>query len=240
MNILLPTILASTNMLHLFVVAIGLVALSTILYLFYQLNHPKIITYPWQSPSSFTQQGSESSDQSTEVVLAGSYNPPHYGHVEMIKYLARRYKRVHVVIGMNPNKFYPVLPVRRAELLEQMVDLELTEECKCKVKVEVVSDYIWRYAKSNGAKILFRGIRTWERDGREERALHKLNLWGPLVVGRTWPLQTCFLEGKPEFTGVSSTWIRDLCSAEIDEERMKTLESVVPKEVAKDVYLAYH
>ena len=54
----------------------------------------------------------------------------------MIEYLARRYKKVHVVIGMNPDKIYQVTPVRRADILERMLDVKLTEECKAKIKVE--------------------------------------------------------------------------------------------------------
>jgi len=157
----------------------------------------------------------------------------------MIEYLARRYKKVHVVIGMNPNKVYQVSPLQRAKLLEQMVDTKLADEWKFKIKVEVVGDYIWRYAKNNGAKILFRGIRTWEKDGQEERNLHKLNLWGPLVVGQTWPLQTRYMEGKPEYVGISSTSIRNLCGTKKEEECVKVLESFAPKEIANDVYRAY-
>jgi len=222
-----------------FVLAVVLPVLSIILYLLTQLSIPTILTYPWPSPSPSCERKTSSSDLKTEVVLAGSYNPPHYGHLEMITYLARRYKKVHVVIGMNPNKDYRVTPAQRAKLLERMVDAKLAEEWKRKVKVEVVSDYIWRYAKSNGAKILFRGIRTWEQDGLEEQSLHKLNLWGPLVVGLTWPLQTRYMEGKPEYVGISSTSIRKLCSTKKKEECLKALESFTPKEIVSDVYNAY-
>jgi len=241
MNSFLMMILTSTHPLYLFVLIIGCLAvLSTTLYLLYQLNYPRILTYPWNLPSAFFQESTTLYDHYTEVVLAGSYNPPHYGHLEMIAYLARRYKKVHVVIGMNPNKVYQVSPHQRADIIERMVQSKLTEECKLKIKVVVTADYIWRYAKSNGAKILFRGIRTWETDGREERSLHKLNLWGPLIVGQTWPLRTCFLEGKPEFVGISSTLIRKLCGGENEEESVKALKSFVPMEIAKDLYLAYH
>lgn len=41
----------------------------------------------------------------------------------------------------------------------------------------VVEGYIWRYAKRRGATIFFRGIRSWEADGADERALQILNTW---------------------------------------------------------------
>jgi len=138
-------ILTSTHPLYLFVLIIGCLAvLSTTLYLLYQLNYPRILTYPWNLPSAFFQESTTLYDHYTEVVLAGSYNPPHYGHLEMIAYLARRYKKVHVVIGMNPNKVYQVSPHQRADIIERMVQLKLTEECKLKIKV--VGTYVRTYA----------------------------------------------------------------------------------------------
>ena len=109
---------------------------SAILYFLYRLNYPSVLAYPWPSPSQSSHPREISSDQTTEVVLAGSYNPPHYRHLAIIEYLARRYKKVHVVIGMNSDKIYQVTPVRRADILEWMLDVKLTEECKAKIKVE--------------------------------------------------------------------------------------------------------
>lgn len=60
---------------------------------------------------------------------------------------------------------------------------------------------------------MFRGIRTWEKDGREERNLQVLNTWGPILYGPAeFPLPTIFLEGDPKYTHVSSTIIRNLCN----------------------------
>ncbi|CAE7364949.1 Kin [Symbiodinium pilosum] len=45
---------------------------------------------------------------STSAVFAGSFNPPHLGHFEIIRYLSSTFSEVHVVIGINPAKTYPV------------------------------------------------------------------------------------------------------------------------------------
>lgn len=115
---------------------------------------------------------------------------------------------------------------------------------------------------ANNAKIFFRGIRTWEKDGNEERALHKLNLWGPLLLGpMKWPLPTHYLEGNPKYTSLSSTFIRDRCekiistetgnngdsgrslsgsgSGNNDDNSKLDLSGLVPKEVEKDIVIAY-
>lgn len=111
---------------------------------------------------------------------------------------------------------------------------------------------------ANNAKIFFRGIRTWAKDGADERALHVTNLWGPLLLGpMKWPLPTHYLEGNPEYTSLSSTLIRDRCQKLLLSMKNKTtndddagtekhygaimegLDGLVPKEVEDDVVNAY-
>lgn len=97
---------------------------------------------------------------------------------------------------------------------------------------------------ANNAKILFRGIRTWEKDGKDERGLHVLNLWGPLVYGpMKWPLPTHYLEGNPKYTSLSSTLIRDRVAKRKNENNRSNetpiLSGLVPREVEKDIILAY-
>ena len=78
--------------------------------------------------------------------------------------------------------------------------------------ITVVDGYIWRYAKRVGATLLFRGIRSWEKDGNDERILQILNTWGPLLYGPLYvPIPTVFIEGDPKYNHVSSTLIRTIC-----------------------------
>ena len=101
----------------------------------------------------------------------------------------------------------------------------------------VVSGLIWRYAKKQGASVFFRGIRSWDKDGAEERSLQILNTWGPLLLGPTWPLPTMFLEGNPDFNHISSTLIRNLCQ---EGGTPKTaLSSLVPLFVADSIANLY-
>jgi hypothetical protein len=48
---------------------------------------PTILTHPWKVPDKREQKR----DKETTVVFAGSFNPPHWGHLVMIRYLAERY-----------------------------------------------------------------------------------------------------------------------------------------------------
>ena len=62
--------------------------------------------------------------------------------------------------------------------------------------------------------MFFRGIRSWEKDGSDERQLQILNTWGPMLLGPlVWPIPTIYLEGNPKYNHVSSTLIRKLCTA---------------------------
>jgi len=105
-----------------------------------------------------------------------------------------------------------------------------------------------------GASIFFRGIRSWEADGPDERRLQILNTWGPLLLGPLyWPIPTVFLQGDPEYNDISSTLIRDVCrcrsnrgddgvvrTSEAADGRYTTntvppLTKLVPASIAEDV-----
>ena len=102
---------------------------------------PVIIEFPWEDKNI---------KESQTVILAGSYNPPHRGHLAMLEYLSKRWvylglihsdgsrsasllcKRTHwpivyrygqviAVVGFNPDKKYQVTPEERANLLRKMV-----------------------------------------------------------------------------------------------------------------------
>ena len=96
--------------------------------------------------------------------------------------------------------------------------------------------YIWRYAKREGATLFFRGIRSWEKDGKDERALQILNTWGPILLGPLfWPIPTHYLEGNPKYNHVSSTLIRSLCTSNKgsdDKANQEELKELVPAELA--------
>lgn len=181
------------------------------------------------------------------VVFAGSFNPPHWGHLVMIRYLAERYGRVICCIGVNPNKQYDVTPKQRVQILRGMLNGS-DDGGRCKnVDVEVVEGYIWRYAKTQNASLFFRGIRTWAADGPEERHLQILNSWGPLLLGPVWPLKTIFLEGDPQYKDVSSTMVRGLCAdlkqgAKCELSKLvddKSLSRLIPECVLKTVVEVY-
>ncbi len=109
----------------------------------------------------------------------------------------------------------------------------------------VVEGYIWRYAKRIGASLFFRGIRSWEKDGSDERHLQILNTWGPLLYGPlAIPIPTLYIEGDPRYNHVSSTLIRSICESHKDNSEQNeivtaSLSELVPSEVAEKVAKLY-
>ena len=230
------------------------VGISCVIVSIWNIVVPNVWSYPW--PEIREQ---KDNDKKTTIVMAGSFNPPHLGHIEMIRYLASRYRQVIVVVGHNPNKNYAVTPTQRVHLLNQCLlpnnvdknnkdnsDKNNNNKGSDNVTVQTVAGYIWQHVPQ--AHLFFRGIRTWEKDGAEERSLQISNIWGPIVFGPLWrPRITYFLQGNPKYNHISSTLIRDICSSSSssrtttqEESYMESsLKQLVPECIVSQVRLLY-
>eukprot|EP00804_Cyclotella_cryptica_P029411 CCRYP_013363-RA/>CCRYP_013363-RA protein AED:0.12 eAED:0.12 QI:194/1/1/1/0.5/0.66/3/376/239 len=224
-------------------VVILTIALLPCILILLRVLFPTVLTHPWKlSPNESPQRKRE---KESLVVFAGSFNPPHWGHLVMIRYLAERYGSVICCIGVNPTKRYDVTPNERAEILKAVISSNFSLN---NVRVEVVSGYIWRYARTQKARLFYRGIRTWSEDGADELKLLIQNTYGPLLLGRIWPINTVFLEGDPRYRSVSSTLVRELCgkikkSDGNDESEMEksieALKRLVPDRVVGRIVEVY-
>ena len=60
---------------------------------------PPVLTYPWKEPGA----------ENCTVILAGSYNPPHFGHLAMLEYLSQRCVRSFPSMTFRARAGYLVL-----------------------------------------------------------------------------------------------------------------------------------
>jgi len=164
--------------------------------LFWLAAERTLVPYPYASlPRALT------------AVFAASFNPPHAGHVALLRRLATTHARVYAVVSHNPSKTYAVSAEERATLLEAAVANEawLRERVEC----VVVGGYVWRYALERRADFLFRGIRSWRDDGLAEKLLEALNIAGPLLLGPCrMPVPTRYLQADPRSAHISSSTVR--------------------------------
>jgi pantetheine-phosphate adenylyltransferase len=162
------------------------------------------------------------------ALFAASFNPIHKGHVAILRRIARRHNRVYCVIGFNPKKKYPVSPQERKRLVEKVVKSEA--DLRDRVQVVMVRGYIWKWASESNVSIMYRGIRSWEKDGAEETYLHFQNLLGPILLARAMPPETRFVESENQFIEISSSRVR---KAAVENDI--SIENDVPSVILSDI-----
>ncbi len=88
------------------------------------------------------------------AVFPGSFDPPTYGHLNIIERSCRLFDCIDVVISINPDKTCLFSAQERFDMLS-----ELTKGFN-NVQVHICNTLIAEYCRSVGAKVLLRGIRN--------------------------------------------------------------------------------
>lgn len=88
------------------------------------------------------------------AVFPGSFDPPTFGHLNIIERCSRLFDEIDVVISVNPDKKYLFTDGERLDMLKQ-----LTASYK-NVSVHICNTLISDYCRKVGAKVLLRGIRN--------------------------------------------------------------------------------
>lgn len=88
------------------------------------------------------------------AVFPGTFDPPTYGHLNIIKRASSLFDRIDVVVSINPDKKTLFTDDERMELLEKLT-----------ASIPNVSVHKWTglvvdYCKKAGSKVLLRGIRN--------------------------------------------------------------------------------
>lgn len=154
------------------------------------------------------------------AVFPGSFDPPTYGHLNVIERASRLFESIDVVIAVNPEKKYLFSDTERYEMMKK-----LTEKYK-NVTVHKCSTLIVEYCKKVNAKVLLRGIRN-SNDFSYEFDLSLMNRSLDADV------ETLFLPTDQKYVIIRSSNIKEVAKFGGD------ITGMVPPEVAEAMYKKY-
>lgn len=136
------------------------------------------------------------------ALCPGSFDPVHYGHLEIIARAAQLFDEVIVGVAHNSSKKYRFSLEERVELVRESLR-ELGIEG---VGVEPIPPGVLlaEYAAERGAKVLVKGLRS-ATDYSYEAPMASMNR-------HLAQIETVFLAGEDRYGAVSSTIIREVAS----------------------------
>ena len=134
-----------------------------------------------------------------KAVFAGSFDPPTFGHLNIIERAQKLFSEIHVVIAVNNNKTYCFSGEERLEMIQQLVS-----------RWDNVSVHLWDslivdYAKQIKADVLIRGVRN-DNDFLYEFDLAMMN------KSLNPQIETLFLVPDPKFFVLRSSSIKELAA----------------------------
>jgi pantetheine-phosphate adenylyltransferase len=149
-----------------------------------------------------------------KALYPGSFDPPHHGHIDVIRRAAKVCDQLVVAIAGNPEK-KPYLPtMSRVEILRA--------ECAALRNVEVLqyTGATVTWAKANGINALVRGLRT-ASDLENEAPM--------AAIHRSHGFETLFLVCDPALSHISSRMIRSVLAAGLPTDALmsgRTLDAI--------------
>lgn len=156
----------------------------------------------------------------TIAIYPGSFDPITNGHIDILKSGAEIFDKVIIAVSYNMNKKGFLSVDERVNLIRQSVtDLK-------NVEVDCFEGLTVEYAKTKGANVLLRGLRTsfdFEYELQLSQTNHSLNN----------DIKTVFLITKPEYNFISSSMVREILANKGD------ISKFVPPNVA-EYLLANH
>ena len=131
------------------------------------------------------------------ALFPGSFDPPTFGHLNIIERARKIFGEIHVVIAVNSQKKYLFSEDERLEMMQKLTDKWDN------VHVSTCRTLIVEYARKNNAIVLLRGIRN-VADFSYEFDLSMLN------KGLDSSIETVFMPTDPEFFVLKSSAIKEL------------------------------
>jgi len=140
------------------------------------------------------------------AVYAGSFDPPTYGHLDLVDRVSRLFRRVVVAVGVNPLRT-PLFDVEERLALLRSI-------CQPYTNVEAVSfeGLLVNFARSIGARVIVRGLRAGSDFEYELQMAHSNADLAP-------ELDTAFLPTRTNYGFISASLVREIARHGGDIER---------------------
>lgn len=137
--------------------------------------------------------------QDVLAVYAGSFDPPTFGHLDLIERASKLFGNVIVAIGRHPSK-------KPLFTLQERIDLlgEITTGMT-NVRIESFDGLLIHYCAKVGARVIVRGLRAATDFEYELQIAHANADMAPAI-------DTVFLPTRTKYTFVSASLIREIAS----------------------------
>ncbi len=131
-----------------------------------------------------------------KAVYAGSFDPPTFGHMDIIERASRLTEELIVAVAVNPQKKSLLSLEERDELLKK-----LTEHIP-NVRVEHFTGLLVNFVKKEGADAIIRGFRAVSDFEYELQLAQGNSLLSPET-------ETVFLVSNAKYSFISSTFVKE-------------------------------
>ncbi len=140
------------------------------------------------------------------AVYTGTFDPVHYGHLDIIRRGSQLFDKLIVGVGINPDKKTLFTIEERVQLIRDVTSgRDNKADTLSNVEVLSFEGLAVRFVRDCGARIMLRGLRTLS-DMEYEFTMSLMNL------AQDPQIETLFLMAKEEFSHVSSSLLRQIAA----------------------------
>ncbi len=132
-------------------------------------------------------------------VFPGSFDPPTYGHINIIERAVEIFDELHIIVAVNREKKYLFSPEERVAMMRNLVSHWSN------VHVDMWDSLIVNYLSKENIKVLIRGVRGVS-DFAYEFDLSMMN------KGLNPSIETIFMTTDPKYFILRSSAIKELAS----------------------------
>lgn len=96
------------------------------------------------------------------AIYAGSFNPFHAGHLNILQRAEKYFDKITILIAVNPNKNYVVSALERKNQIESIISKLKWRNLTPKVDILGKDEFIADYAEKNECNTIIKGLRNGE------------------------------------------------------------------------------